>query len=114
MVNDMEMTIDIANYNYVPYFTYDYMELSERELYKDQVKHFQLHGQLKSEVYLMATMLDYMIINGIAFTAIIINRKPWKRDGYTLIDLALNYCSSSPIHLYIDNGLLDNVLRLSM
>ncbi|MEK4025479.1 hypothetical protein [Sporosarcina sp. FSL W7-1283] len=108
----MTMTRE-RTYKSIPIYTYDCMDLSDRQLSEDQTKHFRKHNDLKGCVYLTHEIVDSLIKESIQFSIIPLNIKPYKKDSYALVELILNYSSTFPISLYIDIGLLGMLVSYS-
>lgn len=99
------------SFNYLPYYTYHSSDLSHDELMKDQRKHFEMLRDLKDmkEVHygcITLGMYERLIKEKYSFNMKVLNDKPYNMKGFTLVELYLNYCSSSPVALYIDNSVL--------
>lgn len=98
-------------YKNIPYYTIDSNTLSVRELSVHQRKHFLMLNELtemsaKLDGYMSMGMYDRLIREKYNFQIKVVNDKPYKKEGYTLVSLMLGYCSSKPISLYIENSTL--------
>lgn len=104
MINLTKETI--TTMDYLPLYQVDSNQLSHNEWDKDVTKHFIMLHNIVGMEYMTNELYRRLVLEDYSFMIKVVNRSPYNKDGYTLVDVMLNYCSSKVVSMYMDNSML--------